>query len=252
MAAFGVVSPRFPFKALTRRDRGWTTGLGAFGRSMGACREAKEGGGDGSGERTGGDGAAGVSGVRARRSPAGAAVVGVKGSMTLPAKRLASLAGSQSSCPRADMLLRELSGLNFGAKRIERVMWTVGDDLEAWRSAAEAPNGVSLAREASKPGRKPCRTNWRRRAARRGMSRRASTTARSGSGGCSTTGSGRGEDRRPLPRGGISVGGGAWPPRRPRQGVGEEAMCADRGGPPRRGAGRPPQARRRRGMRTGS
>ena len=78
------------------------------------------------------------------------------------ARRLASLAGSQSSCAQADGLLRELSELNFGAKRIERATRAAGDDLEAWRADAEARpdaesgGGVSLAREASKPGRKLC------------------------------------------------------------------------------------------------
>ena len=86
----------------------------------------------------------------------------VEGSMTPLARRLASLAGSQSSCAQADGLLRELSELNFGAKRIERATRAAGDDLEAWRADAEARpgaesgGGVSLAREASKPGRKLC------------------------------------------------------------------------------------------------
>ena len=75
----------------------------------------------------------------------------VEGSMTPTARRLASLAGSQSSYAQADELLRELSELNFGAKRIERATRASGEDLEAWRAEA---------------------------------------TARSGSGGCSTTGSG--------------------------------------------------------------
>ena len=82
--------------------------------------------------------------------------------MTLSARRLASLAGSQSSYAEADGLLRELSGLNFGAKRIERTTRAAGDDLEAWRAdaetraEAEAGGEVSLAREAPKPGRKLC------------------------------------------------------------------------------------------------
>ena len=86
----------------------------------------------------------------------------VEGSMTPLARRLASLAGSQSSYAEADGLLRELSELNFGAKRIERATRAAGDDLEAWRADAEARpgaesgGGVSLAREASKPGRKLC------------------------------------------------------------------------------------------------
>ena len=78
--------------------------------------------------------------------------------MTPSARRLASLAGSQCSCAQADELLREPSGLNFGAKRIERATRAAGDDLETWRAEAEAGGGgVSLAREASKPGRKLCR-----------------------------------------------------------------------------------------------
>ena len=77
-------------------------------------------------------------------------------SMTPTARRLASLAGSQSSYAQADELLRELSGLNFGAKRIERATRAAGEDLEAWRTETEAGGGVSLAREASKPGRKLC------------------------------------------------------------------------------------------------
>ena len=88
-----------------------------------------------------------------------------EGSMTPSARRLASLAGSQASCAQADGLLRELSGLNFGAKRIERATRAAGDDLEAWREKADADGdgaktdaaaGPSLAREASKPGRKLC------------------------------------------------------------------------------------------------
>ena len=83
--------------------------------------------------------------------------LGVEGSMTPSARRLASLAGSQCSYAGADELLRELSGLNFGAKRVERTTRAVGDDLEAWRSeAGSAGDGASLAREASKPGRKLC------------------------------------------------------------------------------------------------
>ena len=56
---------------------------------------------------------------------------------------LASLAGSQASYAQADGLLRELSGLNFGAKRIEWTTRTVGDDPEAWRAKGEA-SGSSL------------------------------------------------------------------------------------------------------------
>ena len=82
-------------------------------------------------------------------------LLGIEGSMTPSARRLASLAGSEASYARADGLLRELSELNFGAKRIERATRAAGADLEAWRSAAE-PVGVSLAGEASKPGRKLC------------------------------------------------------------------------------------------------
>ena len=40
--------------------------------------------------------------------------------MTLAARRLASVAGSEACCERADELARELAGLNLGAKRIER------------------------------------------------------------------------------------------------------------------------------------
>ena len=80
---------------------------------------------------------------------------GIEGSMTPTARRLASLAGLESSYAKADGLLRELSELRFGAKRIERATRTAGADLEAWRSAAE-PVGVSLSGEASKPGRKLC------------------------------------------------------------------------------------------------
>ena len=84
--------------------------------------------------------------------------------MTPSARRLASLAGSQASCAQADGLVRELAGLNFGAKRIERATRAAGDDLEAWRAKADDPDGekadaadrASLAREASKPGRKLC------------------------------------------------------------------------------------------------
>ena len=80
-----------------------------------------------------------------------------EGSMTPSARRLASLAGSQASYAQADGLLRELSGLNFGAKRIERTTRAVGGDLEAWRAKAGASGeGASLAAEAAKPGRKLC------------------------------------------------------------------------------------------------
>ena len=88
-----------------------------------------------------------------------------EGSMTPSARRLASVAGSQASYAQADGLVRELAGLNFGVKRIERATRAVGDDLEAWREKADADGdgaktdaaaGPSLAREASKPGRKLC------------------------------------------------------------------------------------------------
>ena len=82
--------------------------------------------------------------------------LGIEGSMTLSARRLASLAGSQSSYAQADGLLRELSGLNFGTKRIERATRAVDSDVDAWRAETEAGGGVSLAREAAKPGRKLC------------------------------------------------------------------------------------------------
>ena len=88
----------------------------------------------------------------------------IEGSMTPSARRLASLARSHSSYAEADGLLRELSGLNFGAKRVERTTRAAGDDLEARREKTgaadgkktDAGGGVSLAREASKPGRKLC------------------------------------------------------------------------------------------------
>ena len=80
----------------------------------------------------------------------------IEGSMTLSARRLASLAGSQASYARADGLLRELSGLNFGAKLVERTTRAVGDDLEAWRAEMGAGGGAALGRAASKPGRKLC------------------------------------------------------------------------------------------------
>ena len=84
-------------------------------------------------------------------------LLGIEGSMTPTARRLASLAGLESSYAKADGLLRELSELRFGAKRIERATQAAGADLEAWRS--EEPvgaGGVSLSSEASKPGRKLC------------------------------------------------------------------------------------------------
>ena len=67
--------------------------------------------------------------------------LGVEGSMTPSARRLASVAGSETSYAKADELLRELSELNFGAKRIERTTRAAGADFEAWRAAsgAEAP-----------------------------------------------------------------------------------------------------------------
>ena len=87
----------------------------------------------------------------------------IEGSMTPSARRLASLAGSQASYAAADELLRELSGLNFGAKRVERATRAVGEDLEAWRTETNAGGGaspregeVSLREEASKPGRQLC------------------------------------------------------------------------------------------------
>ena len=84
-------------------------------------------------------------------------LLGMGGSMTLSARRLASLAGSEASYARADELPRELSGLNFGAKRIERATRAAGADLEAWRASEPgAASGRSLAAEASKPGRKLC------------------------------------------------------------------------------------------------
>ncbi len=59
--------------------------------------------------------------------------------MTLSARRLASVAGSEACYERADELVRELAGLNLGAKRIERTTRAVGADLEAWRKAALEP-----------------------------------------------------------------------------------------------------------------
>ena len=65
--------------------------------------------------------------------------------MTLSARRLASVAGSEASYERADELARELAGLNLGAKRIERTTRAVGADLEARRKAALAlPERKSL------------------------------------------------------------------------------------------------------------
>ena len=63
----------------------------------------------------------------------------IGGSMTLSARRLASVAGSEASYERADELVRELAGLNLGAKRIERTTRAVGADLEARRKAALEP-----------------------------------------------------------------------------------------------------------------
>ena len=63
----------------------------------------------------------------------------IRGSMTLAARRLASVAGSEACCERADELVRELAGLNLGAKRIERTTRAVGADLEARRKAALEP-----------------------------------------------------------------------------------------------------------------
>ena len=56
-------------------------------------------GGDGAGKRVDGDGAAGVPGVRAHR-PSAPAAADVKGSMTLSARRLGSLAGARMASPR--------------------------------------------------------------------------------------------------------------------------------------------------------
>ena len=56
--------------------------------------------------------------------------------MTLSARRLASLAGSEASYARADELLRELSGLNFGAKRIERATRAAGANPVLWLRCA--------------------------------------------------------------------------------------------------------------------
>ena len=63
----------------------------------------------------------------------------IRGSMTLATRRLASVAGSEACCERADELVRELAGLNLGAKRIERTTRAVGADLEARRKAALEP-----------------------------------------------------------------------------------------------------------------
>ena len=63
----------------------------------------------------------------------------IEGSMTPAARRLASVAGSEACCERADELARELAGLNLGAKRIERTTRAVGADLEARRKAALEP-----------------------------------------------------------------------------------------------------------------
>ena len=65
--------------------------------------------------------------------------------MTPSARRLASLAGSHSSYAEADGLLRELSGLHFGAKRVERTTRAAGDDLEAWRADAPAAWAARIA-----------------------------------------------------------------------------------------------------------
>ena len=54
---------------------------------------------------------------------------------------LASLAGSQASYAQADGLLRELSGLNFGAKRIEWTTRTVGGDPDARGGRRGKPRG---------------------------------------------------------------------------------------------------------------
>ena len=66
----------------------------------------------------------------------------VLGSIRPRALRLASMAGSQASA-QADELLRELSGLNFGAKRIERTTRAVGDDLVTRRWEAEAAEAAA-------------------------------------------------------------------------------------------------------------
>ena len=63
----------------------------------------------------------------------------IRGSMTLATRRLASVAGSEACYERADELVRELAGLNLGAKRIERTTRAVGADLEARRKAALEP-----------------------------------------------------------------------------------------------------------------
>ena len=78
----------------------------------------------------------------------------IKGSITLSARRLASVAGSETDYAKADELLRELSELNFGAKRVERTTRAAGADFEAWRAAsgAEAPPRRRL-----KPGWTLCR-----------------------------------------------------------------------------------------------
>ena len=51
--------------------------------------------------------------------------------MTPTVRRLASLAGSETSYGRADELLREMSELNFGAKRIERATRAEGERVGA-------------------------------------------------------------------------------------------------------------------------
>ena len=56
----------------------------------------------------------------------------IEGSMTA-ARRLASLAGSETSCGRADELLRETSELNLGTKRIERATQAEGT-RDGWRT----------------------------------------------------------------------------------------------------------------------
>ena len=78
--------------------------------------------------------------------------------MTLSARRLASVAGSETSYEKTDELLRELSELNFGTKRVERMTRAAGADFKAWRAAsgAEVPSRKWL-----EPGWTPCRARSR-------------------------------------------------------------------------------------------
>ena len=93
------------------------------------------------------------------------ALLGIKGSMTPGARRMASAVGSTCCHAEADRLLHELAGVNLGAKRVERTTSLVGDDIEAQRlealgeaaaAAGDAPEAAEAERKSVKKGEGLC------------------------------------------------------------------------------------------------